>query len=130
MAETSSKVVVDEATTKPIASSSETDTGQAVETTSAEDGASDLFEQLLSLTIKSPFDLPPLNVGVLRQDVVGDIIKQIFESESHCFLTSFALSFNDQVLPEWEELANVPNLVSGSTLDLIEQPYDPRSAHA
>ena len=86
-------------------------------------------DQMLALTISSSSpDFEPLHLGVLRTETIGDLTRQVFETEQACYLTSFALSFNGNILPEHEEVGNIPNLVSGSTIQLVELSYDARSA--
>ena len=130
MAEPSPQAAAETANEKPI---SPGEPSLVEEPSSAEetgDAAAHPGDELLSLIIQTKLDVAPLSLAVLPHDVVGDLIKQIFESESLCFLTSFALSFHGKVLPEWEELQNIPELVSGSTLELVDLPYDPRSARS
>lgn len=130
MAEPSPQAAAEAANDKPI---SPGEPSLVEEPSSAEetgDAAAYPGDELLSLIIQTKLDVAPLSLAVLPHDVVGDLIKQIFESESLCFLTSFALSFHGKVLPEWEELQNIPELVSGSTLELVDLPYDPRSARS
>ncbi|CAD6188429.1 unnamed protein product [Caenorhabditis auriculariae] len=90
-------------------------------------GAVPLGDKTLKLNIQ-PSVGEPFELQVNDNEMVQELYQTLLDRDSTCHRTCFSLHFNGQHLDSFIELKNVPDLVDGSTIIVIDEPFSVREA--
>ncbi|PAV89519.1 hypothetical protein WR25_22097 isoform G [Diploscapter pachys] len=90
-------------------------------------GVSLATDKVLKLTI-NPVNAEPFDLQVNTSEMIQELHQVLLEREATCHRTCFSLQLNGQTLDCFTDIRNIPDIVDGSVLQVVEDPYTLRHA--